>query len=104
MHEGVDIEAKVDTPVKAIAEGLVTKVYQDDTMGVTIEINHGDGLTARYCNLSTDEMVEEGDAVKAGDVISGIGTSSLFESLDPPHLHLEIWKEGQAVDPVSFIQ
>ena len=57
----------------------------------------------RYCNLSTDRMVEEGDVVEAGDVISGVGITALFESNDPPHLHLEVLKDGIPIDPAEFV-
>ena len=49
-------------------------------------------------------MVGEGDVVKAGDVISGVGITALFESMDPPHLHFEVLKDGNPIDPASFIE
>ena len=103
IHEGIDFEAPVDSPVMAVAEGTVTKVYNDDKLGITIELTHQDGYQTRYSNLSTDRMVEEGDVVKAGEVISGIGMTALFESLDSPHLHFEVWKDGTAINPSTFI-
>lgn len=103
VHQGVDIEAAPETPVTAVKGGTVTKVYNDDKLGITIEISHGDGYVTRYCNLSTDRMVEEGDVVEAGDVISGVGITALFESSDPPHLHFEVLKDGIPIDPAEFI-
>lgn len=93
----------MDSPVMAVSEGTITKVYNDDKLGITIEVTHQRGYQTRYSNLSTDRMVEEGDMVKAGEVISGIGTTALFESLDSPHLHFEVWKDGVAVNPSSFM-
>lgn len=103
VHDGVDLEAPSDTPVFAAADGTVTKVYNDDKLGLTIELTHGDGLVTRYSDLSTDKMVEEGDVVKKGDVISGVGSTALFESLDPPHVHFEVWKDGTPVDPGQYV-
>ncbi len=103
VHQGIDIEATPDTPVTAVKGGTVTKVYNDDKLGITIEISHGNGYVTRYCNLSTDRMVEEGDVVEAGDVISGVGITALFESNDPPHLHLEVLKDGIPIDPAEFV-
>lgn len=100
-HVGTDFEAPSDTQVRAIDGGTVTKVYEDDKLGITIEIDHGKGYVSRYSNLSTMEMVEEGDVVERGQVISGVGNSALFETLDPEHLHFELWKNGQAVDPAE---
>lgn len=104
IHEGIDIDAELSAQVCAAAEGTVTKVYSDDKMGLTIEITHGDGLITKYSNLSTDKMVGEGDVVKQGQVISGIGDTALFESIDPTHLHFEVWKDGAAVDPEKFFK
>ena len=59
-------------------------------------------MRSKYSNLSTAAMVEEGDAVTKGQVISGVGNSALFESLDPEHLHFELWVDGQAVDPELY--
>jgi len=104
IHSGIDIQAPADTPVMAAADGTVTKVYNDDKLGITIEIAHGNGLVTKYSNLSTTKMVEEGDVVEKGQVISGIGSSALFESLEAPHLHFEVLKDGVAIDPRSFIK
>ncbi|WP_324822309.1 M23 family metallopeptidase [Sinanaerobacter sp. ZZT-01] len=104
VHAGIDIEAPLDTQVCAAAAGTVTKVYTDDRLGITIQITHEDGLISQYSNLSTNKMIEEGDVVKQGDVISGVGNTALFESLDAPHLHFEIQKNGEAQNPTSYIK
>lgn len=104
VHEGVDIESAADTQVLAAAEGTVTRVYTDDKLGLSIEITHGDGIITKYSNLSTTKMVGEGDVVKKGQPISGVGNTSLFESLDPSHLHFEVLKAGVPVDPKEYIK
>jgi murein DD-endopeptidase MepM/ murein hydrolase activator NlpD len=48
-------------------------------------------------------MVGEGDVVKKGQPISGVGSSALFESLESPHLHFEVLKDGVALDPSEFM-
>lgn len=104
-HCGVDIEAPEDTQVIAMAAGCVTSVYTDDRYGKSIEITHSDGsgLVSVYSNLSTNEMVEVGDNVKEGQIIGGVGSTGLFESLEPSHLHLEMLKDGVYVDPQKYI-
>lgn len=104
VHTGIDIEAPADSQVLAAAEGTVTKVYTDDKLGITIEITHADGLITKYANLSTSKMVGEGDVVKQGQVISGVGNTALFESLESPHLHFEVWKDGAAIDPTKELR
>ncbi len=102
-HLGVDFEAPADAQVRAVDGGTVTAVYEDDSLGVTIEITHGDGYVSRYSNLSTAQMVEENDVVERGQAISGVGNSALFETLDPEHLHFELWKDGNPVDPAEYL-
>ena len=104
VHSGVDIEAPADTQVLAAGDGTITKVYNDDKLGITIEVNHGNGIITRYSNLSTTKMVGEGDVVKKGQPISGVGSSSLFESVESPHLHFEVLKDGVAIDPSEYIR
>jgi murein DD-endopeptidase MepM/ murein hydrolase activator NlpD len=104
IHTGIDIQAPADTQVLAAGDGTVTKVYNDDKYGITIEISHGNGIVTKYSNLSTTKMVEEGDVVKKGQTISGVGSSALFESLEAPHLHFEVLKDGVAIDPGDYIR
>lgn len=99
VHNGIDIASPRDTQVKAVADGTVTKVYKDDRYGITIEITHADGLISSYGNLSTDSLVEAGDVVKKGQVISGVGASALFETLDESHLHFELLQDGKPINP-----
>lgn len=102
-HSGIDIKAPEDTQVLAIAEGTVTAIYEDDRHGITVEITHPENIVAVYSNLSTDEMVEIGDVVKKGDIIGGVGSTGLFESMEPAHLHLELLKDGVYVNPADYI-
>jgi murein DD-endopeptidase MepM/ murein hydrolase activator NlpD len=104
MHAGIDVEAGLDTPVMAIADGTLVKVYTDDKYGNSIWVTHADQVMTKYCNLSTLEMVEEGDLVEKGQVISGIGNDALIESLDPPHLHFEVWIGDQPTDPSQYVE
>ena len=103
VHNGVDIAAPADTQVVAVADGTITKVYNDDKLGITIELSHGNGIVTKYSNLSTTKMVGEGDVVKKGQPISGVGSSALFESLESPHLHFEVLKDGVAIDPSDYM-
>lgn len=103
VHNGVDIAAPADTQVVAVADGTITKVYNDDRLGITIEVSHGNGIVTKYSNLSTTKMVGEGDVVKKGQPISGVGSSALFESLESPHLHFEVLKDGVAIDPSDYM-
>lgn len=103
-HPGIDFEAPQGTAVKAAAKGTITDIYEDDAYGITIEITHSGGYISRYCNLETDKLCEKGDTVKQGQVISNVGKSALYESLDKAHLHFELLKNGKHCDPASVIK
>lgn len=102
VHYGIDIEAPLNAPVCAVADGIVLKVFDDAKMGKTIWISHSKDFITKYSNLSVTNMVEVGDAVKKGDVISGVGNTALFETLDAPHLHFEVQKGGKNEDPLKY--
>lgn len=103
VHTGIDINCEKGTPVKAIADGTVEKVYTDELKGIVIEISHG-SMRSIYTNLSTDNMVQVGSEVKAGDVISGVGDSGAFECKQQPHLHFELYQDEKPIDPAKVLK
>lgn len=103
VHNGVDIAALLDSRVQAAAAGTIVETYQDDRLGYTVKINHGNGFITTYSNLSKNMAVEVGDVVKKGDIIGSIGDTSLFESSEESHLHFEMEKDGKLVNPSDYI-
>lgn len=103
-HSGVDIAAPIGSGVKACAGGTVTKIDEDDRFGIIAEINHGNGIISMYGNLSKDDLVELGEIVTQGDVIGKVGQSSLFEFDSPEHLHFEMKKNGEYVNPTDYME
>ena len=102
-HSGVDISAEKGTRVLAISSGTVRRVYEDDLMGTTVVIDHGEGLVSYYHNLSKSPTVAEGDTVVTGTVIGAVGDTALAESGRPSHLHLEVSLDERPVDPVDYL-
>lgn len=102
-HPGVDISAALSTKVKAVADGTVSKVYNDDRYGVTVQITHKNGLISTYSNLADQGHAEIGDEVTQGQTIGCVGDSALFESLEETHLHFGMLKDGEPVDPGEYI-
>jgi len=102
-HCGLDIAAPTGTQVYAISSGTVELVYEDDLMGTTVVIGHGNELYSYYSNLAGTPTVEDGDRVSPGDVIGAVGSSSLAEVDAPAHLHLEMVKHGTEVDPLLYL-
>ena len=102
-HDGVDIKAEAGTQVKTMNHGTVTKVWEDPLWGNCIIIDHGDGIESHYYNLSKAMTVMEGDEVDSGVVIGAIGDTAEIEAAQPSHLHFAIKRNGQWIDPISFI-
>ena len=102
-HTGVDIEADLTTVVKASAEGIIKAIKDDPRYGLTVIIEHINGFETRYSNLLTAEFVVVGEKVSRGQTIGTIGNTASFEILDKPHLHFEILKNSEYLEPTSYI-
>lgn len=103
VHNGIDIKGNILDRVYASEKGTVEKVYEDDLMGKTIIIDHENGFKTVYSNLSSTEMVDSGQTVEKGTVISGIGNTSLIEGASQSHIHFEVIKDGIYVNPLDYI-
>ena len=103
-HNGIDIAAEAGTQVTAAADGLVSAVYQDETMGATVVISHDGGYTTTYASLDSDLSVQVGDTVEMGDVIGCVGSSALLESALGDHVHFSVSCNGISVDPLEFLE
>lgn len=101
MHKGIDISAEIGTKVYAAGSGKIIRIASsEDGYGNCIVIDHGFGFVSRYAHLSGFK-VKEGDEVKKGDLIGLVGSSGRSTG---PHLHYEIEKEGEKIDPKKFIK
>lgn len=103
VHSALDIAAESGTQVRSIARGTVSAVFDDDLMGTTVVIDHGNGLSSIYANLAITPTVSAGDEVDMGEVIGSVGNTAIAESAKASHLHLEMQKDGQAVDPINYL-
>lgn len=102
-HDGVDIAAAAGDAVLAASAGTVLSVTDDPLMGTTVVIGHSDGYETTYANLQANPPVEEGETVTAGQTIGAVGTTAAAESAQGAHLHFAVTREGEAVDPQSFL-
>ncbi|HHX71318.1 MAG TPA: M23 family metallopeptidase [Clostridiales bacterium] len=102
-HTGIDLAAAVGEPVMAVAKGKVVDVYEDPFKGVVVAIEHEDGVRSIYCGLSKMPSVDVGDAVSAGMIIGSVGTTAAFETLDESHLHFEVMRNGEYIDPNEIL-
>ena len=102
-HNGLDIAAELDTRVLATAEGTVSAIYDDPLMGTTLVIEHGNGLTSLYANLTNTPAVQVGDPVYTGTIIGAVGNTAAAESGRADHLHFAMYQDGQAVNPENYL-
>lgn len=103
VHNGVDLAAAEGENVLAARGGTVTAVYEDESYGYTVVIQHEDGYTTHYCNLAETVAVSAGQTVAAGDVIGTVGRTAILEVGAEPHLHFAVYCDGVSVDPATFL-
>ena len=104
VHNGIDIKADKTTVVRAAANGTVRSIKNDPRYGLTVIIEHEGGLKTVYSNLLTAEFVVEGEKVNIGQTLGTVGNSANFEIADDSHLHFEILKNGDYVDPMLYLK
>ena len=99
MHYGMDFTAPRGTPIFASGNGKVTRADNNSAgYGKHIRIDHGYGYMSLYAHLSKYN-VSVGQQVKRGDLIGFVGNTGRSEA---PHLHYEIFKDGEKINPINF--
>lgn len=98
-HNGVDIDGSKGEPVYAAADGIVREAGENGAHGLQIVIDHGAGFATAYSHLNA-LYAEAGQSVRQGEPIGEIGTSGRSTG---PHLHYEIWLDGEQVDPQDYL-
>ena len=101
MHDGVDFRADVGTPVYATGDAKIRSAGRNGTYGNLLILDHGFGYETRYAHLSGfTEGIRAGKNIKRGDLIGYSGDTGLTSG---PHLHYEILKDGEPVDPLNYM-
>jgi murein DD-endopeptidase MepM/ murein hydrolase activator NlpD len=98
FHYGMDFTSPVGTDVYATGDGVVEEPVGKSGYGNCIEINHGFGYRTLYAHLH-DIVARPGKHVKRGDIIGHVGNTGLSTG---PHLHYEVFKNGENVNPVNY--
>ena len=102
IHTGLDVAAENESPVLACANGQVKETYTDSMLGNVILVEHGDYLFY-YCGVGENFLVNPGDVVTAGQQL-GVVTAVPYEAAEEPHLHLEVRRDGVALDPQAVLE
>ena len=101
-HLGIDIAASSGTPVLTAAAGVVERVVDDDSMGLTVTVRHTNHISTLYSGLSSTEL-SEGSSVATGALIGLSGDAPAFENASEPHMHFEVLRDGEPTDPYEYL-
>lgn len=99
MHRGMDFSAKKGTPIYATGDGKVTRADNNSSgYGKHIRIDHGYGYMTLYGHMS-EYNVKRYQKVNRGDLIGFVGSTGRSEA---PHVHYEVWKDEERINPINF--
>ena len=99
IHHGVDLAVCTGTEVMAARDGIVIQTGWNGDLGISVFVEHEDGVITRYAHLS-ESLVELGQEVTQGEVIAYSGNTGYSTG---PHLHFEIRIDGEAVNPLDYV-
>ena len=97
MHRGLDFRAAYGTPILAAMDGTVARAGWAGGYGRQVRLNHASGLATSYSHMSRI-AVSPGARVRQGQVIGYVGSTGLSTG---PHLHYEMYRNGQTINPRS---
>lgn len=99
FHRGIDFVSKQDTPILAVASGVVSWAGPRGGYGNLVEIDHGDGYSTRYAH-NNKLFVSVGDLVNQGDEIAEMGSTG---KVTGTHVHFEVWRQGKSENPMDYL-
>lgn len=100
QNSGIDYVKAESFDVISVLDGTVISISNNELLGNTIEIKHDNNMISIYQSLAT-VTVKEGDAVKQGQILGKSGKSKINKDLGD-HLHFELFKEGQVLNPEDY--
>ncbi len=99
MHYGIDISNVPWTPIYASADGVVQIAQKSSSFGNYVVLNHGNGIVTKYGHMQR-YIVQPGQFVNRYQIIGYMGNTGRSVG---PHLHYEVWRDGNAVNPLAYI-
>lgn len=99
-HYAIDVVTTMGAPIKAVADGTVIFAEWSAETGYVLVLKHANNLISVYKHNASLSK-EQGELVKAGEVIATAGNTG--ELSTGPHLHFELWSDGYPIDPTNFI-
>lgn len=103
VHKAMDFMAEEGSSVYAVYDGTVEKIESSLLTGVTVTIDHGNGLKTVYNSMADAELLVEGQKVSQGEVIGEVSVTNRQEYKNGAHLHFEVMENGEIIDPVKYL-
>ncbi len=100
QHPGIDIAVAEGSYVRAAGTGIVSEAGEDPIYGRYVRIEHAEGYES-LCGHALELFVTKGDTVTQREVIALSGNTGTSTA---PHLHFEIWKDGEPIDPRELVE
>ena len=100
FHGGTDISGKEGAPIGAFADGIVEYIGRDNSYGIYLQLDHGNGVKSFYAHCSK-LCAEKGQRVKKGEKIAEVGSTGCSTG---PHLHLELKCGNKRLNPAYYIR
>ncbi|EJO5346235.1 M23 family metallopeptidase [Clostridium botulinum] len=103
---GLDIKAKLNSPVFAVAAGKVEDIVTSSQDGVKVIVDHQNGIKSEYANLNNKVKVSKGQQIKQGALIGNVGKTTLRSAYEKygDHLHFAIMKGNKYINPSKYIK
>lgn len=102
-HNGADYAVPYGTEVCCTEDGTVTGIMRDALLGICVTMLHEDGTVTRYCGLNEGLNVQSGDVIARGTVLGAVGDTNESEGTLESHLHFEVQRNGEYMDPESYL-
>jgi len=100
-HLGTDYAAPTGTPVKSAGDGTIVFIGTQNGYGNVVKIQHSSGFMTLYAHLSRFAKIKKGQRVKQGQLIAYVGSTGMSTG---PHLHLGVYLNNKAINPLSVIK
>lgn len=101
-HDGIDLQTEAGEAVVSISKGQITGCGSDPLSGAWVELDFGQGWSARYSGLSMLSAIRKGDRVSAGQTIGFVGDQGIHGTDAGSVVHLSVYQNGAPVDPMSL--
>ncbi len=103
-NNSVSIAADVGSQVHASADGIVSEIFTSRELGKSVVLDHGNGWKTTYSQLQDNVLVKQGDVVKAGQAIGGVGSPSIYSLMLGNHLTFSVTSNEQYVNPNTVLK